>query len=132
MSRLTIGALLLALALLLLVFELLRRRRLREKYAAIWVAVAAGTMLLSIFPGLLYSAASLLGVQTPSNLLFLISLVVLLSISLQLSGEVGQLEEQTRTLAEEVGSLRLELEHLQERLDAVETAVQSKRRTTDQ
>lgn len=129
MSRLTVGALVLALALLLLVFELLRRRRLREKYAAIWVAVAAGTMVLSVFPALLYSGANLLGVRTPSNLLFLVSLVVLLSISLQLSGEVGQLEEQTRTLAEEVGSLRLELERLQERMNGDD---QSKRRTTDQ
>jgi len=115
MSRLTVGALLLALALLLLVFELLRRRRLREKYAAIWVAVAAGTMVLSVFPALLYSGANLLGVRTPSNLLFLVSLVVLLSISLQLSGEVG--------------SLRLELERLQERMNGDD---QSKRRTTDQ
>jgi hypothetical protein len=128
-SRLTIAALLLALALLLLVFEFLRRRRLREKYAAIWVAVAAGTIVMAVFPNLLYRGAALLGIQTPSNLLFLVSLVVLLSISLQLSGEVGQLEEQTRTLAEEVGSLRLELERLQRRMDEDN---QIKRRTTDQ
>ncbi len=129
MSRLTIGALVLALALLVLVFELLRRRRLREKYMAIWVAVALGTVVLAVFPELLYRSASLLGVQTPSNLLFLISLVVLLAISLQLSGEVGQLEEQTRTLAEEVGSIRLELERLQRRGDE---DGQSNGRTTDQ
>jgi len=128
-SRLTIGALVLALALLVLVFELLRRRRLREKYMAIWVAVALGTVVLAIFPELLYRSASLLGVQTPSNLLFLISLVVLLAISLQLSGEVGQLEEQTRTLAEEVGSIRLELERLQRR---GHEDGQSNGRTTDQ
>jgi len=128
-SRLTIGALVLALALLVLVFELLRRRRLREKYMAIWVAVALGTVVLAVFPELLYRSASLLGVQTPSNLLFLISLVVLLAISLQLSGEVGQLEEQTRTLAEEVGSIRLELERLQRRGDE---DGQSNGRTTDQ
>lgn len=125
----TIGAVVLALALLVLVFELLRRRRLREKYVAIWVAVAVGTVVLAIFPDLLYRSASLLGVQTPSNLLFLVSLIVLLAISLQLSGEVGQLEEQTRTLAEEVGSLRLELERLQRRGDE---DGQSSRRTTDQ
>lgn len=125
----TIGALVLALALLVLVFELLRRRRLREKYMAIWVAVALGTVVLAVFPELLYRSASLLGVQTPSNLLFLISLVVLLAISLQLSGEVGQLEEQTRTLAEEVGSIRLELERLQRRGDE---DGQSNGRTTDQ
>ncbi len=117
MSRLTIGTLVLALALLLLVFELLRRRRLREKYAAIWVAVAAATMVLAVFPSLLYRGATLLGVQAPSNLLFLVSLIVLLAISLQLSGEVGQLEEQTRTLAEEVGALRLDLERMNRHVD---------------
>ena len=117
MSRLTIGSLVLALALLLLVFELLRRRRLREKYATIWVAVAAATMVLAVFPTLLYRGAALLGVQAPSNLLFLVSLIVLLAISLQLSGEVGQLEEQTRTLAEEVGALRLDLERMNRPVD---------------
>jgi len=116
-SRLTIGSLVLALALLLLVFELLRRRRLREKYATIWVAVAAATMVLAVFPTLLYRGAALLGVQAPSNLLFLVSLIVLLAISLQLSGEVGQLEEQTRTLAEEVGALRLDLERMNRPVD---------------
>lgn len=129
MSRLTVAALVLAVALLLLVFELLRRRHLREKYAAIWVAVSVGTIVLAVFPNLLYRGADLLGIQTPSNLLFLVSLVVLLSISLQLSGEVGQLEEQTRTLAEEVGALHLELERVQRRLDGDD---QSNRRTTDQ
>ncbi len=113
MNRLTVGTMVLAVALLVLVFELLRRRRLREKYAAIWVAVAVGTMVLAIFPSLLYRGAALFGIQAPSNLLFLVSLVVLLAISLQLSGEVGQLEEQARTLAEEVGTLRLELERLE-------------------
>ena len=117
MSRLTIGTLVLALALLLLVFELLRRRRLREKYAAIWVAVAAATMVLAVIPSLLYRGAALLGVQAPSNLLFLVSLIVLLAISLQLSGEVGELEEQTRTLAEEVGALRLDLERMNRHVD---------------
>jgi len=112
MNRLTVGTVVLAVALLVLVFELLRRRRLREKYAAIWVAVAVGTMVLAIFPSLLYRGAALFGIQAPSNQLFLVSLVVLLAISLQLSGEVGQLEEQARTLAEEVGTLRLELERL--------------------
>lgn len=117
MNRLTVGTVVLAVALLVLVFELLRRRRLREKYAAIWVAAAVGTLMLAIFPSLLYRGATLFGIHVPSNLLFVVSLVVLLAISLQLSGEVGQLEEQTRTLAEEVATLRLELERLRGRLE---------------
>jgi hypothetical protein len=113
-ARLTVVSLVLALAAFLLVFELLRRRRLREKYAVIWVLIVIGTVVLAFVPSLLTRLASLIGIQTPSNLLFLISLVTLFAVSLQLSGEVGALEEQTRRLAEEVGALRLRLE---ERLD---------------
>jgi hypothetical protein len=113
-ARLTVVSLVLALAAFLLVFELLRRRRLREKYAVIWVLIVIGTVVLAFVPSLLTRLAALIGIQTPSNLLFLISLVTLFAVSLQLSGEVGALEEQTRRLAEEVGALRLRLE---ERLD---------------
>jgi hypothetical protein len=114
-TRLTILSVVVAFAVLVLVFELLRRRRLREKYAVIWVLIAVGTLVVAIFPGLLSGVASVLGIQTPSNLLFFTSLLVLFAVSLQLSREVGLLEEQTRRLAEETGSLRL-------RVDALETA----------
>lgn len=108
--RLTVISLVIAFGVMFLVFELLRRRRLREKYSVIWVVVAIGTVTVAVFPGLLTAAADLMGVQVPSNLLFFVSLIVLLAISLQLSSEVGILEEQTRRLAEEVGGLRLDLE----------------------
>jgi hypothetical protein len=114
-TRLTILSVVVAFAVLVLVFELLRRRRLREKYAVIWVLIAVGTLVVAIFPGLLSGVASVLGIQTPSNLLFFTSLLVLFAVSLQLSREVGLLEEQTRRLAEETGSLRL-------RVDALEAA----------
>ena len=112
---LTIFTLVISFAALAVVIELLRRRRLREKYAVIWVVIALGAALLAVFPGVLTAGAALVGIQTPSNLLFLISLLTLFAVSLQLSGEIGLLEEQTRRLAEEIGSLRM-------RMEAVEAA----------
>ncbi|MDT7551713.1 MAG: hypothetical protein QOI16_249, partial [Pseudonocardiales bacterium] len=67
-ERLTIVSVIAALAALVLVFELLRRRRLREKYAALWVVIAVGTLVVAVFPGLLRWVADLVGIQTPSNL----------------------------------------------------------------
>lgn len=101
-----------AVATLLVLFEMLRRQRLREKYAVIWVVVAVGTVLLVIFPGLLTRASALLGVQVPSNLLFFAASMLLLLLSIQFSYEIGRLEDRTRTLAEEVGLLNLRLEQL--------------------
>ena len=115
-SKLTILSLVVAVAALVLVFELLRRRRLREKYAVIWVVISVGTVVVAIFPNLLDGVAHLIGIQTPSNLLFFGSLLVLFAVSLQLSREVGLLEEQTRRLAEETGALRLRLDALENQL----------------
>ncbi|MGI5126738.1 DUF2304 domain-containing protein [Pseudonocardia sp. CA-107938] len=116
-TRLTIVSVVVAVAALVLVFELLRRRRLREKYAVIWVLISIATLVLAVFPTLLKSFAELVGIQTPSNLLFFGSVVVLFAVSLQLSREVGLLEDQSRRLAEEVGALHLRLDELEKRQD---------------
>lgn len=99
-----------AVATLLVLFELLRRQRLREKYALIWVLVSVGVVLLAVLPETLFGAADLLGVQVPANLLFFMASMLLLLLSIQFSYEIGRLEDRTRTLAEEVALLRLQVE----------------------
>ena len=95
---------------LTLLFELLRRQRLREKYAVFWALVALVTIVIAIFPQCLYFAADLVGIRVPSNLLFFGASMLLLGVSIHQSYELGRLEERTRTLAEEVGLLRLAIE----------------------
>ena len=65
----------LALFILVLVFWMLLTRRLREKYAVMWIVIALSVLLLGIFPQLLLWATALLGVQVPANLLFALSLI---------------------------------------------------------
>jgi hypothetical protein len=103
---------------LVVLFEMLRRQRLREKYAVIWAFVAAVTVLIAVFPGALTWASDVLGVQVPANLLFFGAIMLLLVVSIQLSYEIGRLEERTRTLAEEAALLRLQHEQLRRELDA--------------
>lgn len=91
-------------------FEMMRRQRLREKYALVWFCVAAGLLVITIFPVVLNSTAEALHVQVPANLLFFLGSLLLLAMSLQHSYELGRLEERTRTLAEEVALLRLALD----------------------
>lgn len=102
-------AIVLCLVIVSVLFYLLRTRRIREKYAGIWIAVALGTIVVAVFPGLAFWLADLVGVEAPVNLLFAVAFVVLLTVSIQLSSEVSNLEEETRTLAEEIALLRLEV-----------------------
>jgi hypothetical protein len=107
-----IAAFLLALAIVGLVAEMLRRKKLREKYAIWWLVVGVATLILAAFPQLLVLVAQLIGVQLPSNLLFILSILMLLGVCLHLSWEISVVEEETRALAEEVAILRVQIERI--------------------
>jgi hypothetical protein len=96
--------------LVVFLLVLLRTRRLREKYAITWMVVALGICVLGAFPSVVGALTRLVGVQTPSNLVFAVALFVLLVVCIQLSVEITTLEEETRTLAEAVALLRLDVE----------------------
>lgn len=107
--------------ILVVLFELLRRRHLREKYAVIWALVAVGVLVLTIFPRLLYELSDLAGVDVPANLLFFLASLVLMVLTLHHSYELGRLEDKTRTLAEEIALLRMELDrHVRDSVRDVE------------
>ncbi len=94
---------------------LLRRRRLKEKYAAIWLVLAVAVCVAGAFPRVVEALADLVGVETPSNLLFSLALAILLGVCVQLSVEVSAREEETRTLVEEVAMLRFDVDALSDR-----------------
>lgn len=97
-----------SLGTLLFLFEMLRRRHLREKYAVLWSTVAILALLVALFPGILTTLSRLLGVEVPLNLLLFVASLLLLLTSIHHSVELGRLEERTRTLAEEVALLRMD------------------------
>jgi len=109
-----IAAFFLALAIVGLVAEMLRRKKLREKYAIWWLVVGIATLILAAFPQLLGYVAQTVGVQLPSNLLFILSILMLLGVCLHLSWEISVVEEETRALAEEVAILRIQIERINE------------------
>lgn len=111
-------ALVLSLIALGFVVQLLRTRRLREKYAGLWLVVLISIIVLALFPGIAFRVASAVGVRTPSNLLFATSVLVLLLVSIQLSTEVSQLEEETRTIAERTALVAHRVEELERQLAA--------------
>lgn len=94
-----------ALMLLFFVVELLRRGILRERFAALWLSVSALLIVVALFPSLLGRAATALGFQVSSNLLFFTSIVFLLLVCVQLSFEVSRLEARSRRLAEDLALL---------------------------
>lgn len=107
------ASLILSIVMVVVVLLLLRNGRLREKYAILWLVIGGLTIILGLFPRLLNWAASLVGVVVPSNLLFALSILLLVGVSLHVSRELTILEDETRILAEEVAILRASVEQLQ-------------------
>lgn len=112
----TVLAVLFVAVVLIFVIEMLRRQKIREKYAVLWIVIGVATLILAAFPDLLTWAARLVGVQVPSNLLFAIAVILLLGVTLHLSREVSAGEDEIRALAEEVAILRADLKDVQAQL----------------
>lgn len=108
--KLTLVTGLTGLLLLATIVELLRRRQLREKYAMLWLGVLLIVIPLSIFPRLLDNLAELVGVVSGVSLVLFLGIVFLLLVCVHLSWEVSRLEEETRTIAEDLALLRAKTE----------------------
>ena len=108
MLKLTFLTSITALIVLGLILELLRRRQLREKYAFLWMSVGLVVLILGFLPRLLDSVAAVLGVASGVSLVLFLGVIFLLLVSIHLSWEVSRLEEETRTLAEEIALIRTE------------------------
>ncbi|MCU1580515.1 MAG: hypothetical protein JWP19_2719 [Rhodoglobus sp.] len=98
-----------ALLTLIVVVEMLRRGRLRERHAIWWLVAGALALVVGVFPGLLEWAAKLVGIGLPTNMVFFVSIAVLFLVCIQHSAELTKLENQTRVLAEEVALLDLRI-----------------------
>ncbi|WP_238013327.1 DUF2304 domain-containing protein [Dactylosporangium sp. AC04546] len=106
--KLTIVTGLTALAALGFMIELLRRRQLQEKYAILWLGVSLVVLPLGFFPTLADSVAEAIGIASGVSLVLFLGIVFLLLVCVHLSWEVSRLEEETRTLAEDVALIRAE------------------------
>lgn len=97
-----------SVATLLVILELVRRRRLREEYAWLWILTAAGMVVLSSWYGLIEWFSRLIGAATPTTTLFLFALLFLLAISIHFSTMISRLQVQVRRLTQELAILGTE------------------------
>jgi hypothetical protein len=108
-SKLQIVAIIVSSGLLIGVLELVRRRRLTERYALLWLGSALVLLVLSAWANLLNKVSDLLGVATPVNTLFAVGLGFVLLLLLHFSVTVSRLSEENKLLAQESGRLDQEL-----------------------
>ena len=104
-DRIQLVSIIAAAGLLFIVLELVRRRRLMERYALLWLASAFVLLALAVWRGALEDVATALGIFYPPNALFLIALVFVLVLLLHFSLAVSRLADQSKVLAQKLALL---------------------------
>jgi hypothetical protein len=104
--RVSIAATVVAIVLLLVVFELIRSRRLRERYALLWLATGLVLVVLSAWRDGLNTIARWLGVRSyPPAVLFAVALLFVVIVLLHYSTVISRLTDQNMTLAQRLALL---------------------------
>jgi len=105
--------LVLGLGLLGLTLNLIRKRRLREEYAVLWIATSIVTLLFVLFSGVFFNVATWLNLDHVV-LMLLIVFVFLMAIVLHYSVVISRHSEREKGLSQELALLKDELEKLRE------------------
>lgn len=94
-----------AAVVFVIVFEMVRRRYLGERYAILWLGAALALIVLAAWNQLLSTISSAVGIKTPSNAFFVIAFAFLLLLLLHFSSVVSRLADETRVLAQRLALL---------------------------
>jgi hypothetical protein len=103
--RVSIVAAIAALALLVVIFELIRSRRLQERYALLWLLTGLVIFVLAAWRGLLGWLADLVGIAYPPSALFVLASFFVLVVLLHYSTVISKLSEQNTILAQRLAIL---------------------------
>ena len=103
--RIQIVAIVASAGLLLVILELVRQRRLLERYALLWLFSALVLLALAVWKDFLETIAKAIGIIYPPNALFLIAFGFVMILLLHFSMAVSRLADQSKLLAQRIAML---------------------------
>ena len=114
-TNLKIFALLVSITFLALIIDLVRRRKLREDYSAIYLFIGLAILVLVLWFDLLVKLTNFLGAVVPASMLFLFALLFLLLMSLQYAVKLSKLSNDVKNLAQMAALMQIEIHILRKR-----------------
>lgn len=117
-------ALFISVVLVILIVELVRRRKLREEYSWLWLSLSLAIFVLALWPGFLDFVTNLIGAVLSTSTLFFFALVFLMLITIQFSVEISSLRTQVKNLAQQLAILQETSEESQIRIEGQNEPVQ--------
>ena len=106
LPRQKVFAILISIGLILVIVDLVRRKKLKEEYSWLWLMSGVIIFILAIWYDLLAAIGNFIGVIVPTSTFFFFGLVFLVLISLHFSVKVSSLTNQVKKLAQELAILK--------------------------
>jgi len=103
-----------ALGLVLVVLDLVRRRRLSEEYSLLWVISTLVVAVLGFSPSILTAVTRALGIRYESSFVFFAGVAFGVVMLLYVSVRMSRLAQDTQAVVRELALLRLALEEQQD------------------
>jgi hypothetical protein len=123
-TRIQILAIIATCGLLFVVLELVRRRRLQERYALLWLICTVFLLILASWRDALTKVANLVGIAYPPNALFFLAFATILVVLLHFSVVISRLSDQSKVLAQRVAMLDERLRRHETQHQAIEEDVE--------
>ena len=114
--RQKIFAIVASILIMLVVVELVRRRKLREEYSWLWLLTGGIIILFVVWYDLLLFVTHLIGAIAPTTTLFIFALLFLMLISLHYSIQISKLSHQVKEMAQQLTLLKGRVEDPVDRL----------------
>jgi len=92
------------------IFELIRRKHLMERYAILWLALGVTVLVLAAWEGLLTTLSRAAGIYYPPAALFAVAFLFVLALLLHFSIVLSRLSDQNKILAQRLALLQQQLE----------------------
>ena len=79
----------------------IKKKKIDLRYALAWIALIFVGIILDIFPGILGALADLIGIEIPSNMIFMAAIILLLVLVYSLTATVSRLSDKVKKLRKE-------------------------------
>lgn len=118
--NLQIMLIILNLGLLFFLINNIRKYKLELRYTLLWILLNLISLIVAIFPKILFIIANNIFIETPVNALYLITFILIFVIMYNFTVNISKLFNQNKKLTQEIGLLKEEIKELKKNNNLVQ------------
>lgn len=103
-------SLIFSLVVIFTIFEMVRKRKIKEEYSILWFFIGGFFLIISLFPQLIDYLGALFGISYAPTVILLIFIAFIFLVLIHFSVVISRLQNQNKDLIQEIGLLKKELD----------------------